>query len=99
MERRLNTAIQEKRTKIGSHGVLLLHDNVRSHIANMTKEANLKRKAGRCCCTLPIWHQQIFNSFDLLLMLCAEFRIDAELRAWLISTNEVLKILLNVMKL
>ena len=35
---RLNMAIQEKRPN-RQHGVLLLHDNTRPHIANMTKEA------------------------------------------------------------
>ena len=35
---RLKTAIQEKRPN-RQHGVLLLHDNARPHIADMTKEA------------------------------------------------------------
>uniref|UniRef100_A0A1I7X1C4 HTH_48 domain-containing protein n=1 Tax=Heterorhabditis bacteriophora TaxID=37862 RepID=A0A1I7X1C4_HETBA len=35
---RLNTAIQEKRPS-RQHGVLLLHNSARPHIANMTKEA------------------------------------------------------------
>lgn len=35
---RLNTAIQEKRPN-RQHGVLLLHDNARPYITNMTKEA------------------------------------------------------------
>lgn len=54
--KRLNTAIQEKRPN-RQHGVLLLHDNARPHIANMTKETI--QTAGKCCHTrrtLPIWH-------------------------------------------
>ena len=107
---RLNPAIQEKSPN-RQNGVFALHGNARLHITNMSKEAiqthgwKVLPHSPHSSGLAPV----DFHSFNLFQMLCAEFRsilmqnwefgwMNFSSRNEMISTNEVLKILLSVGK-
>ena len=73
--------VQEKRP-IRQHGVLLLHDNARPHITNMTKEA-IQMHGWEVLPHLP--YSPDFHLFRSLsnAMRAVSFNTNAELRAWL----------------
>jgi [histone H3]-lysine36 N-dimethyltransferase SETMAR len=83
---RLNTAIQEKRNN-QKHGVLLLHDNARPHIAKMTKEA-IQKYGWEVLAHPPYSPDLAPTDFHLFRSLSnamhgVTFSTDAELRVWL----------------